>query len=136
MNVEQLHDLFLQAAETDRRLPPATRKQKLSSWPDYPLDWHGYGWTQQGPTRLHPTSKQISDFDEAMRLTSIMPEDDRRLVWAVAHSAAFRARGPAWKKLAIMLGLHDPRIVKRNYRHALIELHYKLHSPSRPNVLA
>ena len=56
MNVEQLHDLFLQAAETDRRLPPATRKQKLSSWPDYPLDWHGYGWTQIGPTRLQPTS--------------------------------------------------------------------------------
>ena len=136
MDINALHDRILEAAETERRLPAAIRRQKLASWPDYPLDWHGYGWTQQGPTRLQPTSKQISDFDEAMRLTSIMPEDDRRLVWAVAHSAAFRARGPAWKKLAIMLGLHDPRIVKRNYPHALIELHYKLHSPSPRNVPA
>jgi len=92
-DVNRLHDLFLTAAETDRRMPPAMRRQKLSSWPDYPLDWHGYGWTQEGETILKPTSRQITDYDRAMQLTILMPEDDRKLVWAVAHSAAFKARG-------------------------------------------
>ena len=127
MDVNQIHSLFLEAAETDRRLPPATRKAKLASWPDYPLDWHGYGWTQLGETIIKPDAKQISDYDEALRLTVIMPEEDRKLVWAVAHSAAFKARGAPWTRLARMLGLgSDGKAVKRRYRDALIRLHYRL----------
>jgi hypothetical protein len=34
MDVNQLHSLFVDAAETDRRLPPAIRKQKMAAWPD------------------------------------------------------------------------------------------------------
>ena len=125
-DVNGLHDLFLTAAETDRRMPPAMRKQKLSSWPDYPLDWPGYGWTQQGETILKPTSKQITDYDQAMQLTILMPEDDRKLVWAVAHSAAFKARGAPWTRLARLLHLGtDGRVVKRRYMDALVRLHYK-----------
>ena len=126
-DVNGLHDLFLTAAETDRRMPPAMRKQKLSSWPDYPLDWHGYGWTQQGETIIKPDAKQISDYDEALRLTVIMPAEDRKLVWAVAHGAAFKARGAPWTRLARMVGLgSDGKAVKRRYRDALIRLHYRL----------
>lgn len=126
MDIADLHDLFLEAAMTDRRLPAAVRKQKLASWPEYPLDWHGYGWTQQGDTILRPTSKQISNYDYALRLGSGMPESDRRIVWAVAHSAAFRARGPQWSKLARMLGLNDPRRVKQAYQDALVRLYYQV----------
>ena len=126
MDINELHSLFLEAAETDRRLPAAIRKAKLSAWPDYPLDWHGYGWTQQGETILKPTSKQIDDFDTALRLTTMMPEDDRKLVWAVAHSAAFRQRGAQYTKIARLLGLHDPRRVKAGYQDALMRLYYKL----------
>jgi len=126
MDIADLHDLFLEAAMTDRRLPAAVRKQKLASWPEYPLDWHGYGWTQQGDTILRPTSKQISNYDHALRLGSGMPENDRRIVWAVAHSAAFRARGPQWSKLARMLGLNDPRRVKQAYQDALVRLYYQV----------
>jgi hypothetical protein len=55
-----------------------------------------------------------------------MDEADRRLIWAVAHSAAFRDRGAKWTKIAKILGLNDPRIVKRRYQDALVRLYYKL----------
>ncbi len=34
-DVNQLNDLFFEAAETERKLPAAIRKQKMSAWPDY-----------------------------------------------------------------------------------------------------
>jgi hypothetical protein len=55
-----------------------------------------------------------------------MDKDDRRMVWAVAHSAAFRERGPKWQHLARLRGLKDGRQIKRRYQDALIRLHYKL----------
>ena len=125
LSVEKLHDLFLEAAETDRRMPPAVRKAKLASWVDYPMDWHGYGWTQQGVTHLKPTSQQIDNYDRSLALTFKMPEADRKIVWAVAHSAAFRDIGAKWTQIAWLLSLNDPRIVKRRYQDALIELFYK-----------
>ena len=124
-DVNSLHSLFLEAAETDRRLPPAIRKQKMAAWPDVINDWHGYGWTQIGETVLRPTSKQISNYDRALELTVSMPEADRKLVWAVAHSAAFKARGAPWTRLARLLGMGtDGRVVKSNYMDALVRLHY------------
>ena len=125
MNVEELHDLIVSAAETDRRLPPAIRKQKMAAWPDVINDWHGYGWTQLGETVLRPTSEQIDSYDKAIRIVLQATEEDRRLIWAVAHSAAFKARGAAWTKLARMLRLgRDGRVVKRRYLDALVRLHY------------
>ena len=57
-DVNSLHSLFLEAAETDRRLPPAIRKQKMAAWPDVINDWHGYGWTQIGDlTKKAPPTK-------------------------------------------------------------------------------
>ena len=98
MDIAQLNELFFEAAETERKLPTAFRKQKMASWPDYVTEWSGYGYSTE----------------------------DRRLVWAVAHSAAFRDRGAKWSKIARLLSLHDPRIVKRRYKDALVRLYYKL----------
>ena len=126
MGIDELHQMFIDMAQTERRLPIAIRKQKLASWPDYPLDWHGYGWTQQGEVRLRPTGEQIDEMDRAHSMIMQLELDDRRLVLAVAHSAVGRQRGPRWSRLAHMLGLNDPRIVKRNYRDVLNRLYYKL----------
>ena len=78
MDVNQLHSLFVDAAETDRRLPPAIRQQKMAAWPDVINDWHDYGWTQMGETVIRPTSKQIDEDDKAMGFPGKMPEEDRR----------------------------------------------------------
>jgi len=126
MGIDELHQMFIDMAQTERRLPIAIRKQKLASWPDYPLDWHGYGWTQQGDVRLRPTGRQIDEMDRAHSMIMQLDLNDRRLVLAVAHSAVGRQRGPRWSRLAHMLGLNDPRIVKRNYRDVLNRLYYKL----------
>lgn len=126
MGIDELHDMLIEAAETERRLPPAVRKQKMASWPDYPLDWHGYGWTQQGEVILRPTSEQISDMDWIVERVIKLDQDDRRIIWAAAHSAAFRQRGPQWTRIKKILGLSDPRIVKRRYQDALVKLWYQL----------
>jgi hypothetical protein len=55
-----------------------------------------------------------------------MDADDRKMVWAVSHSAAFRERGAQWQKLARMNGLRDGRQIKRRYTDALVRLWAKL----------
>ena len=101
MDINELHTMMLEMAVTERRLPKAIRVQKQASWPDYPMDWHGHG------------------------MLMAMDQDTRRLIMAVAHSAVGRDRGPRWSKLAHILGLNDPRIVKRNYRDALTKMYYR-----------
>ena len=127
MDIAQLNDLFFEAAETERKLPSAFRKQKMVNWPDYVTEWSAYGYNAMGVTRLKATPNQITRLDRAIDLAlTKMDDEDRRLVWAVAHSAAFRDRGAKWSKIARLLSLHDPRIVKRRYKDALVRLYYKL----------
>ena len=119
MDIAELHTLFMDMAVTERRLPRAIRVQKQASWPDYPMDWHGYGWTQLGEVRLRPTGDQIDAMDKAHSMIMQLGEDDRRLIMGVVHSAVGRDRGPRWTKLAHI-------IVKRNYKDALTRLYYRL----------
>ena len=127
MDIAQLNELFFEAAETERKLPSAFRKQKMVNWPDYVTEWSAYGYNAMGVTRLKATPDQITRLDKAIDIAlTKMDDEDRRLVWAVAHSAAFRDRGAKWSKIARLLSLHDPRIVKRRYKDALVRLYYKL----------
>jgi len=127
MNIVEINDLFLEAAETERKLPPAIRKQKMCAWPDYVTDWQAYGYNAFEAPKLKATPDQITRYDKALQIAvTKLDDDDRRLVWAVAHSAAFRDRGPAWTKLARILQLNDPRIVKRRYKDILVNLYYRL----------
>jgi hypothetical protein len=125
MDMAQLDELLLEAAETERKMPAAMRRQKMSAWPDYPRDAMAYGYNAFQAPILKATPDQISRYDAVIDLVvTKLDEDDRKLVWAVAHSAAFRQRGPAWSKLARILGLHDPRVVKRKYKDVLVRLYY------------
>ena len=42
-SITELDELFMEAAETERKLPAAIRKQKMSSWPEYVQEWSAYG---------------------------------------------------------------------------------------------
>ena len=126
-SITDIDDLFKEAAETERKLPASMRHQKMASWPDYVTEWSGYGYSSEGVTRLKATPEQITRLDLAVEIgLHKLDTEDRRLIWAVSHSAAFRERGPKWTKLAKILGLHDPRIVKRRYKDALVNLYYRL----------
>ena len=126
-DVAQLSDLFFEAAKTERALPPAIRKQKLGSWPEYAQQWSAYGSAEFNPKLPVPSPKQVSAYDRALILgIEHMDADDRKMVWAVSHSAAYRERGAQWQKLARMHGLRDGRQIKRRYQDALIRLWAKL----------
>ena len=117
-----LHTSLVEAAETERLLPPATRKQKMATWPEYPSEWTAYGYTETEARRPKPTPKQIDEWGWMVQTMLRLPDaDNRKLMWAVAHSAAFRDRGPAWKKLGRILHC-DHRTVKRRYEGALADL--------------
>lgn len=125
--VDQLRDvgvltsMFFEAAETERRLPPAYRKKIGVAWPDYPDEKVAYGYTD-AVARLSPaTTKDIEHYEIAIKLTFLMPEDDRKLVWAVAHSAAFRLRGPRWRVLSRVMGI-APATAKRRFEKAVLSL--------------
>ncbi len=136
-DVAQLNDLFFEAAETERKLPAAIRKQKMCSWPDYPQSWKAYGYSEFEPGLPRATPKQVDDFDRALSLgIKHMDADDRRLVWAVAHSAAFRERGAKWDKIARMQGLRDGRQIKRRYMDALIRTWYNMKYFEEEELLA
>lgn len=136
-DVAQLNDLFFEAAETERKLPAAIRKQKMCSWPDYPQSWKAYGYSEFEPGLPRATPKQVDDFDRALSLgIKHMDADDRRLVWAVAHSAAFRERGAKWDKIARMQGLRDGRQIKRRYMDALIRTWYNMKYYEEDELLA
>ena len=136
-DVNQLNDLFFEAAETERKLPAAIRKQKMSAWPDYPQSWKAYGYNEFQPGLPRATPQQVDDFDRALALgIKHMNAEDRKLVWAVAHSAAFRERGAKWHQLAKMRGLRDGRQIKRRYMDALIRCWYNMKYDEEDELLA
>ncbi len=122
-----LDDLFMEAAETERKLPPAIKKQKMASWPEYVKSWQSYGWTDFAPSLPKATPQQITRFEQAIDIlnTTGMTKEDKQLIWATAHSAAFRDRGPSWAKIGRKMHI-DARTVKKRYFDALVRLYYKL----------
>ena len=125
-SIIDLHELFLEAAETDRKLPSVVRRNKMAFWVDYVKDWNSYGWDGKSKMKLSATAGEIDRYDKIADYLAIMDVKDRKLVWAVAHSAAYRDRGVQWTKIARILHLNDPRIVKRRYQDVLVKLYYKL----------
>lgn len=136
-DVNQLNTLFFEAAETERKLPAAIRKQKMSGWPEYPQSWKAYGYNEFQVRLPKATPTQVDNFDRALTLgIKHMDADDRRLVWAVAHSAAFRERGAKWDQIARMRGLRDGRQIKRRYMDALIRCWYNMKYTEEEELLA
>jgi hypothetical protein len=134
-NVEELDEWLIEAAETERRLPPAYRKQKLASWPSYKTDWLAYGVDVYNPALTKASSAQVSRYEYMLiLLIEKCSTKDRQLLWAVGNTAAFRARGPKWSVLARKFH-RDRRTIKRDYFDALIRLHYKIQK-KQPKLLS
>lgn len=124
ISVTGLHDYLIEAAETERRLPAALRKQKLASWPDIQPDWLSYADTNKHNTLGRASTRQIQRYDDILQsIADLQSSDDRRLLWAVAHSGAFKRRGPSWLKLSRLMHC-DRRTVKTRYEDALIRWYY------------
>ena len=77
--------------------------------------------------RLTPNSEQVDRYYLAIALSARLSNDDRRLVWAVAFSAARRTRGPQWARIGKLMGI-DRRTVNTRYMNAIVRLALKLRS--------
>lgn len=131
-DVAGLSSLFFEAAATERKLPPAYRRRLRSAWPDYPNEESAYGWTGE-ETRLGPASaREIARYELAVELTCLFEPDERRIVWAVAHSAARRARGPRWRAIGKIMGC-AAATVRNRYERAILGLWVRC-SGERPVV--
>ena len=116
----ELHDLFLEAAETEQWLPSERQRSRMSWWPTMQAEWLSYA----DPTttvRLTPTSEQVDRYYLAIAFSADLNSSDRRLVWAVAFSAVRRTRGPQWARIGKMLGI-DRRTVNTRYLNAIVSL--------------
>lgn len=114
-----LHDFLVEACETERRLPPAIKRQSVTFWVDTLPEWLSYADLKTRTALAGATAEQIGRYDALVGLVLQLSEPDRRLLWATARSAAFRSR-PSWSKLGRRFHC-DRRKVKRMYLKALLE---------------
>ena len=115
-----LHNSLIEAAETERRLPAALPRKSLTFWPDTSKpEWLAYA-PEKTEQKLEPaTARQVTDYESILVAIAKLPTADmRRTLWTVAHSAAFRTRGPNWKQIAARLH-KDRRTSKRIYQEYL-----------------
>jgi hypothetical protein len=100
-------------------------------WPDTQAKRHiDYTPDRTKLTYYKPTGKQIDAHARALEMVIAAIKDvtDRHITWAVAQSAAFRHRGPKWKKLAFRfkdMGMGYPKsekVLKRRYEDALLSI--------------
>jgi hypothetical protein len=125
MSVDALAALFFEAAETERRLPRAFDLRVRTSWPETVSEWSAYGYSEAEAPLGPATARSVQRYDLALRLTPLMDVDDARLVWATATTAAFRERGPNWRKVAARIRCH-PSTAKRRFTQAILALYYRI----------
>ena len=81
-----------------------------------------FGFEDIGPRYL---PIHIRSWDIAIELTKMLEVEDAKLVWAAAHSAVRRDRGPAWRRIAEKLHVH-PETARRRFERAILGLWYKM----------
>ena len=119
-----LHNFLLEAAETERRLPSSYRRSVKTLWPEVASEqFMDYRPSKTPLTLCGATNQQIDAYSRALDLIvdHLDKPEDRHLVWAVVHSAAFRERGPAWLKVSKLMHTHR-ETVKAKYESALLDI--------------
>ena len=112
--------LFDEAAETDRLMPGVIRKQKMSSWVDYPDEITAYGYTRMKDLiKIVPEQIQIDRWEIATKI--LMEIEDmkmRKVIWA-------KAKGASWVWLSKRTKL-TRQWIKEKYLEALIIMAFRI----------
>ena len=84
-------------------------------------DWMAYADEDEAPRISPANTRQVTEYDFTILVVLNQPDPDtRKLMWACAHSAVFRQRGIAWRRLG-KIRRCDARKVKRDYEAALLD---------------
>tara|TARA_R100000152_G_C6677068_1_gene111901 strand:- start:112 stop:513 length:402 start_codon:yes stop_codon:yes gene_type:complete len=74
------------AARTERRLPKAIKKQKLTSWVDYKTNPHeNYGYEKATYRLPPPPPEDIDIFEKVLVWFTYLDKDERQILWARAY---------------------------------------------------
>ena len=120
--------LFDDAAETDRLMPHYVRKQKMSSWVDYPDEITAYGYTRMKDlVRVVPDQIQIDRWEIATKiLMEIEDMNMRKVIWA-------KAKGATWVWLGKKTKL-SRQWIREKYLEALIITAFKINKTVKKNI--
>ena len=120
--------LFDDAAETDRLMPHYVRKQKMSSWVDYPDEITAYGYTRMKDlVRVVPDQIQIDRWEIATKiLMEIEDPNMRKVIWA-------KAKGATWVWLGKKTKL-SRQWIREKYLEALIITAFKINKTVKKNI--
>jgi len=122
LDMLELDELFVEAGRTELLMPRQKAKGITTSWLDIKEEWSAYGYGHKRPLKIHPTARQITNYNKALTIGLKLPKDDRKVIWAVSLSSQKRHK-PNWSKLGRMFKC-DRRTVQHNYRGALMRAYY------------
>ncbi|ANS02980.1 putative sigma-factor like protein [uncultured Mediterranean phage uvDeep-CGR0-AD1-C123] len=130
-DVSGMPGLFFEAAATERKLPGVLRRRYRVIWPKYVDDPNlAFGYNDAKVPLGAASAEEVTRYDAVLELSQVLSAEDAKLVWACAHSSVRRQRGPAWSKVARIVGTH-PATVKRRFEGAMIQLWYALERAER-----
>ena len=126
-----IHNFLVAACEIERDLPEVRHPGLKTLWPETSVERNvDYKPDRTTVTKCRPTGRQIDAHGRALEMVaeSLSSEVDRRIVWAVAQSAAFRVRGPKWDQVTKNLHAEGsgypkyPQALKNSYEEALLSI--------------
>lgn len=138
MTPEQIAELFIKAAETDRKLPDTGRPKQLKAmslgyvhtvadmngWSAE--DKHAANWSWLDPEKLRNSRNDIGLWEAAMELIKLVRKpENRRALWAWASSKAGGMSIAKWSRT--VENIH-PETASRRAKSAIEEIHRKLSS--------
>ena len=125
ITVQDLIHLFEEAARTDRRLPPAFRKTKTTSWLEYRQEkMYMHSWNKT-EFKIIPTAKQIDRWWIASQLLGNVVQDIdlKKIIW-------LRAKRFPWTRIAKTFGMSRHK-AKKAWEEELIYVRLWLHLHSK-----
>ena len=126
-----IHNFLVAACETEQSLPEVRHPGLKTLWPETSVERNvDYMPDRTKVTKCTPTGWQIDAHGRALEMVAegLSSEVDRRIVWAVAQSAAFRVRGPRWEQVTKNLLAEGPgypkyrQALKNSYEEALLSI--------------
>ena len=93
LDMLELDELFVEAGRTELLMPRQKAKGITTSWLDIKEEWSAYGYGHKRPLRIHPTARQITNYNKALTIGLKLPKDDRKVIWAVSLSSQHNYRG-------------------------------------------